>query len=119
LRTTGIHCVVAMHSSAPTILWAYSVTVLVPEFVRLRGPPKRLETDRFAGILGSGETRTRTGDTTIFSRASSTCECARFAAELPARVTSPYSRGFPHFRCDCGPVRHTIANLCLNDYRLA
>ena len=72
----------------------------------------------FAGDL-NGETRTRTGDTTIFSRLPYAAECGRFAAKSRARITSPCSRGFPHFGCDCGRVRHTIANLCLIDSRLA
>jgi hypothetical protein len=72
------------------------------------------ESGQFAGSSGSGETRTRTGDTTIFSRASTTGECALFAAESQARLTSPCCRGFPHFPRDCGPLRHTIANLCPN-----
>jgi hypothetical protein len=76
---------------------------------------KTVETGHFAGVSGSGETRTRTGDTTIFSRLPSTGECGRFAAESRARPRSPYSRGFPQFRCDCSPLRHTIANLCPND----
>jgi hypothetical protein len=46
---------------------------------------------------------------------SSTGECGRFAAESRTRATSPCSRGFPQFRCDCGPLRHTIANLCPNE----
>src|SRR3954453_13862158 len=56
-----------MHTSANTIRSSRGVTVLVPEFTRLRGPPNEIETGRFTGISGSGETRTRTGDTTIFS----------------------------------------------------
>jgi hypothetical protein len=91
----------------------------VPEFVRLRGPPKRPETNQVAGTLGSGETRTRTGDTTIFSRLPYAGECGRFAAESRALITSLCSRWFPHFGRDCGRVRHTIANLCLNDSRYA
>ena len=74
---------------------------------------------RYRAKRGDGETRTRTGDTTIFSRLPSAGECGRFAAESRARPRSPYSRGFPHFGCDCGRVRHTIANLCLNDSRHA
>src|SRR3954447_14783323 len=56
-----------MHTSANTIRSSRGVTVLVPEFTRLRGPPNEIETGRFTGISGSGETRTRTGDTTIFT----------------------------------------------------
>ena len=41
--------------------------VLVPKFGRSRRPPWK-QSSRFAGSSASGETRTRTGDTTIFSR---------------------------------------------------
>src|SRR4051794_21777081 len=39
--------------------------VLVPEFLRVRGPPEEAGIGLFAGCSESGETRTRTGDTTI------------------------------------------------------
>src|SRR3954454_2994408 len=104
-----------MHTTANTIRSSRGVTVLVPEFTRLRGPPNESDTGRFTGISGSGETRTRTGDTTIFSRLPATAKYGRVAAESRARITSPCSRGFPHFPRDCGPLRHAIANLCLND----
>jgi hypothetical protein len=66
---------------------------------------------------GDGETRTRTGDTTIFSRASATGECAPVSRGIASASHVAVSRGFPHFRCNCSPVRHTIANLCPNDSR--
>jgi hypothetical protein len=70
----------------------------------------------FTGEL-DGERRTRTADTTIFSRLPSTGECGRFAAESRGYITSPCSRGFPHIPGDCGHLRHTIANLCQNCFQ--
>jgi hypothetical protein len=69
--------------------------------------------------LDDGETRTRTGTPRFSAAASSTGECGQFAAKSRACPRSPCSRGFPHFHCDCGRVRHTIANLCLIDSRHA
>jgi hypothetical protein len=86
----------------------------------VRGPlHPRLENQVLMRDFGprNGERRTRTADTTIFSRESSTGECGRVAAESRARTRSAFCRGFPRFPRDCGPVRHTIANLCRNCFR--
>ena len=73
------------------------------------------QTQRDAGLSLMARPGLEPGTPRFSAALPSTGECGRFAAESRARLTSPCSRGFPHFRCDCSPARHTIANLCPND----
>src|SRR3954447_25626716 len=53
-------------------------------------------TPRFAGLSGSGETRTRTGDTTIFSRVRAAKRGAAQACaanDIPAKCSDPGGTG--------------------------
>jgi hypothetical protein len=61
-----------------------------------------------------GETRTRTGDTTIFSRGSTTGECGPFPATTRGAVADLRTRTFPRFPRDCGVFGRRFADLCLN-----
>jgi hypothetical protein len=97
-----------MQTSGTTIRRSCGVAVLVPEAIRLRGPPKRSTNDRFAGVSGSGETRTRTGDTTIFSRAAPLLRQAclqGFLVVFGARVLSSLSRTLRVYRPGYGRRR--------------
>src|SRR4051794_11312789 len=49
-----------------------------------------------------GETRTRTGDTTIFSRGSTAGECVPFPATTRGAVAGLRVRTCPRFPHDCG-----------------
>ena len=68
----------------------------------------------FAATSADGETRTRTGDTTIFSRGSATGECGPFPARTRGAVAGPRARVFPRFPRDCGVFGRRFADLCLN-----
>src|SRR3954464_11790368 len=61
-----------------------------------------------------GETRTRTGDTTIFSRGSTTGECGPFPATTRGAVAGLPTHTFPRFPCDCGVFGRGFSDLCLN-----
>jgi hypothetical protein len=62
----------------------------------------------------SGETRTRTGDTTIFSRGSTTGECGLFAATTRDAVAGLRTHTFPRFPRDCGVFGRRFSDLCPN-----
>src|SRR5215207_4409792 len=61
-----------------------------------------------------GETRTRTGDTTIFSRGSTTGECGPFPATTRGAVAGLRAHTFPRFPRDCGVFGRRFSDLCLN-----
>src|SRR5918994_1075374 len=61
-----------------------------------------------------GETRTRTADTTIFSRGSATGECGAFPARTRGVVAGLRARVFPRFPRDCGVFGRRFSDLCLN-----
>jgi hypothetical protein len=60
-----------------------------------------------------GETRTRTGDTTIFSCATRASEFARFAGKSVASGAVSWFRAFPDFAVVSRRLRQTAAPVCL------
>jgi hypothetical protein len=64
--------------------------------------------------IADGETRTRTGDTTIFSRGSTTGECGLFPATTRGAVAGLRAHTFPRFPRDCGVFGRRFSDLCLN-----
>src|SRR5215217_3905901 len=66
--------------------------------------------------FSSGETRTRTGDTTIFSRGSTTGECGPFPATTRGAVAGLRAHTFPRFPHDCGVFGRRFSDLCLNSF---
>src|SRR3954464_8565868 len=61
-----------------------------------------------------GETRTRTGDPTIFSRGSTTGECGPFPATTQGAVAGLRAHTFPRFPRDGGLFGRRFSDLCLN-----
>src|SRR3954466_16134599 len=61
-----------------------------------------------------GETRTRTGDTTIFSRGCTTGECGPFPATTRGAVAGLRAHTFPRFPRECGVLGRRFLDLCLN-----
>ncbi len=71
--------------------------------------PGNNEIQQLSGFAGDGETRTRTGDTTIFSRVPLTLEFHGFAGDWrDLRRLAPV-RGFPDFASVCRTLRPTSA----------
>jgi hypothetical protein len=73
-------------------------------------------------VFRDGETRTRTGDTTIFSRAAVSSESRRFAGHFDGSEDITRFRPFPHFAAVCRTLRQTAVAVCLfvgRDYSLA
>src|SRR5215218_3307002 len=66
-----------------------------------------------AGTSGSGETRTRTGDTTIFSRAALRAESGQFAGDSRPPPMFSRVRVFPDFAFVWSTLRQTARVVCL------
>jgi hypothetical protein len=63
--------------------------------------------------VSDGETRTRAGDTTIFSRAAPSSTFGRFAGIFAGQRSGGGSGPFPHFALVSWAKRHTVVLVCL------
>ena len=84
---------------------------------RVRRPEGRADrragNRRLAGGSRNGETRTRTGDTTIFSRAVPASESNLFPGNFSAFRNVCGVRAFPDFASVCRALRQTAVPVCL------
>ena len=78
--------------------------------------PQRQENRLLAGDARNGETRTRTGDTTLFSRVALSLEFSEFAGTFAGSREFGEVHHFPHFAVVCSVKRPTTrsAGLFLN-----
>jgi hypothetical protein len=79
----------------------------------LSAPRPKRRKSRCHGGLSDGETRTRTGDTTIFSRAALGSEYRRFAGDASPPGVVPGVRVFPDFALVSPGLRQTAGPVCL------
>jgi putative transposase len=80
---------------------------------QVQGHSRSRESGRLAGTSSDGETRTRTGDTTIFSCATRASEFGRFAGDSVASGAVSWFRAFPDFAVVSRRLRQTAAPVCL------
>jgi hypothetical protein len=104
MRSTGIQCAVEIHMSTTTIQSSCSVTVLVPEFISVRGPPQRQNLSDLQGFQGVARPGLEPG-TPRFSVVEPNLSNS---GGIPANT--PFNAGLPR-RTDHRKLRSFLANL--------